>query len=177
MITIRQIKTNQEADQSVLIQLVRLLQNAVHQGASVGFLSPLSDAQAMAYWTGVFESLQSDLVLWVAEVDGQVVGSVQLALCMKANGRHRADVQKLFVHSDYRGHGISSRLLTELEAFAIEQKRSLLVLDTEAGSLAEKIYQHWAWVRVGEIPHYAGRPDGQLTATCYYYKTLAVPVA
>jgi GNAT superfamily N-acetyltransferase len=91
---------------------------------------------------------------------------------MRRNGRHRADVQKLLVHSDYRGKRISTQLLLALEKFAAQQKRSLLVLDTEAGSLAEKIYQHWGWVRVGEIPLYAGRPDGQLISTCYYYKRL-----
>ncbi|WP_105532247.1 GNAT family N-acetyltransferase [Solimicrobium silvestre] len=171
MAIIRQV--NQGSVQ-LLSGLVGLLQDVVHHGASVGFLAPLEQAEANRYWQGVLADLGRGLVLWVAEQDGIVVGAIQLALCGRANGMHRADVQKLFVHSLSRGIGISSQLLYALEAFAKQQRRSLLVLDTEAGSLAEKIYQHWNWQRVGEIPGYAASPDGKLISTCYYYKQVAL---
>jgi hypothetical protein len=37
--------------------LCRLLQDVVHGGSSVGFLSPLSEAEAAAYWHHVFAEL------------------------------------------------------------------------------------------------------------------------
>lgn len=169
MATVRQIRSGRV---QLLAGLVDLLRDVVEKGASVGFLLPLSNKEAAEYWQDVFDQLDNGLNLWIAESDGEVVGSIQLALCKKANGLHRADVQKLFVHSGYRGKGIASQLLQIVEDSAKQHQRSLLVLDTEAGSLAEKIYQHRNWQRVGEIPNYAGLPDGRLIATCYYYKNL-----
>jgi hypothetical protein len=61
------------------LQLVELLQDAVDGGASVGFLAPLSDADARQYWTEVFSEvgLQSRIVLAAVQQD-EIVGSVQL---------------------------------------------------------------------------------------------------
>jgi GNAT superfamily N-acetyltransferase len=112
------------------------------------------------------------VLLWVAEAGGQVVGSVQLALCPKENGAHRAEVQKLFVHSSARGQGISSLLMGAAEAEARRRQRSLLVLDTLLGSHAENVYRHLGWTRAGEIPDFATTPDGELFPTVYYFKLL-----
>lgn len=152
--------------------LSHLLIDSVHGGASVGFLAPLQYETATAYWEGVLSALGPGLALWIAEEEGQVVGSVQLALCQKENGLHRGEVQKLFVHSAFRGRGIASQLMTELETFARSAGRTLLVLDTQADSHAETVYQHLGWSRLGEIPNYAKSPDGTLHATAYYFKTL-----
>lgn len=97
----------------------------------------------------------------------KVVGSVQLALCEKENGRHRAEVHKLIVLTLARGLGISSRLMLAAEARARSRKRSLLVLDTLLGSHAESVYRHPGWQRAGEIPEFAAAPDGELTVYCF----------
>src|SRR5579884_3819302 len=81
-----------------LAQLVALLQDTVASGASVGFLHPLADADATAYLRGVIaEMAQGSRHLLVARQGGDIVGMVQLALETKANGLHRAEVQKLMV--------------------------------------------------------------------------------
>ncbi len=157
---------------SLLGGLCDLLTDSVNNGASVGFLSPLSRETAKQYWERVFQSLGTSLALWVAEQHGKVVGSVQLSLCERENGRHRAEVQKLFVLSVNRGQGIAAKLMSELERFARSAGRTLLVLDTQAGSVAESVYQHLAWQRVGEIPDYAASPNGELHATAYYFKSI-----
>jgi acetyltransferase len=169
MVVVRRIECGSEY---LLDQLIPLLQNVVEQGASIGFVLPLTDEIARSYWQDVFAQVEEGLALWVAEQDGRVVGTVQCSPCMKPNGMHRADVQKLMVHSTMRGNGISSQLLNELERWMREQNRFLMVLDTEANSTAAKIYERWNWQRVGEIPQYAGLPTGELIATCYYYKIL-----
>ena len=159
---------------SLIGPLGRLLTDAVHSGASIGFLGPVAPATADRYWQGIFTSLEAgdDVLLWVAEVDGQVVGSVQLALCPKENGGHRAEVQKLFVHSEARGQGIATLLMRAVEAEARHRQRSLLVLDTLLGSHAEDVYRHLGWSRAGEIPDFATAPDGELFPTVYYFKQL-----
>lgn len=152
--------------------LSRLLIDSVQGGASVGFLAPILPATAARYWESVLSSLGPGLALWVAEDHGEVVGSVQLSLCQKENGLHRGEVQKLLVFSAFRGKGIASRLMAELESFSRLQGLTLLVLDTLAGSDAEAVYRHLRWQRLGEIPGYAKAPDGTLHATAYYFKQL-----
>jgi GNAT superfamily N-acetyltransferase len=169
MLTLRQVTC---ADTSLLEGLVQLLIDVVDGGASVGFHDPLSPATARRYWEQVLASLGDGLAMWVALIDERVVGSVQLAPCLKDNGRHRADLQKLQVMSACRGQGISSRLMDAAEAFARREGRTLLVLDTLAGSDAEFIYRHRGWNKVGEIPCYASDAQGRLHATAYYYKLL-----
>ena len=51
-------------------------------------------------------------------------------------------------------------------------RRGLLVLDTQAGSGAEIVYQKLGWQRAGEIPNYAASPDGALHGTAYYFEPL-----
>ncbi|MBI4750686.1 MAG: GNAT family N-acetyltransferase [Acidobacteria bacterium] len=152
--------------------LAELLIDSVSNGASVGFLNPVTSSTAKAYWHHVFSTPEDELVLWVATCEETIVGSVQLALCPKENGRHRAEVQKLMVHSTARGHRIASRLMQTLETYALQNGRFLLVLDTEAGSPAESVYQHLNWQKAGEIPDYARNAAGQLHATAYYFKLL-----
>jgi GNAT superfamily N-acetyltransferase len=152
--------------------LCRLLVETTDDGGSVGFLAPMQHATAATYWDGVLETLGPNLVLWVVEDDGQVVGSVQLAPSPKENATHRADVQKLFVRPAWRGRGISSMLMQALETFARANSRTLLVLDTEAGSPAESVYRHYGWTKSGEVPQYAQNPHGGLRATAIYYKIL-----
>ncbi len=170
MIAIRRIVRSEDAPRAGLTEL---LVDTVDRGASVGFFAPMRTATADAYWDDVLAHLGPALLLWVAEADGTVAGSVQLALCERENGRHRADVQKLFVHGLHRGRGIASLLMAALEAQARAHGRSLLVLDTLAGSAAESVYRHLGWIRVGEIPEFAAFPDGTLQPTAYYYKILA----
>lgn len=171
MTNIRRIAS---AEDSSIPGLCRLLMDAVNGGASVGFLAPLSHQTALRYWQHVFANLNDDgLVLWIAEVDGEIVGSVQLDLCGKENGRHRAEIQKLFVMRTHRGKGVSSALMQTGEAFARTNGLTLLVLDTQAGSIAESVYQHLGWQKVGEIPGYAASPNGELHATSYFFKRTA----
>lgn len=169
MISIRKITGPLNEEMSGLVEL---LIDAVADGASVGFLAPLQEAVANAYWTNVSVSIGPGLALWIAEHDGRIVGAVQLAPCTKENGLHRAEIQKLFVHTTHRGQHIATRLMHAAEQFATSTGRSLLLLDTEAGSQAEAVYRHMGWTRVGEIPRYAKSPDGSLHATAYYYKSL-----
>lgn len=111
--------------------------------------------------TSVEDSSIPGLCRLLAEVDGEIVGSVQLDLCGKENGRHRAEIQKLFVIRTHRGKSVSSALMQTGETFARTNGRTLLVLDTQAGSIAESVYRHLGWQRVGEIPGYAASPNGE----------------
>lgn len=158
--------------QHLLEPLCDLLIDIVHSGGGVGFLAPLARDTARRYWQQLLASAGNALCLWVAEIDNKVVGSVQLVLCEKENGRHRGEIQKLLVLRSHRGQGIASRLMTAAESHARGCGRTLLVLDTQIDSYAEIVYRHLGWQKAGEIPDYAASPDGVLHATVVYYKQL-----
>jgi acetyltransferase len=155
----------------VLPELVALLQDAVASGASVGFLSPLDEEDAVLYWRDVLNDLAAHRrVLLVARFQEQIVGAVQLELATKANARHRAEVQKLFVLQRFRQRGIGKSLMLALEEVAREQKRTLLVLDTRQGDTAEQLYRKLGYIEAGTIPAFALSSAGTLDATVFFYK-------
>ncbi|HEU4439324.1 MAG TPA: GNAT family N-acetyltransferase, partial [Methylomirabilota bacterium] len=83
--------------------LIALLRDVVDDGGSVGFLPPLSADEAREYWEGVAAAVKGGgRLLWVARADGHIVGTVQLDLEQRANGRHRAELIKLMVHTRAR---------------------------------------------------------------------------
>ena len=108
--------------------------------------------------------------LFAAYDGNHIVGSVQLDLATMPNGLHRAEVMKLFVHRRARRRGIGRALMAAVEDFARSQHRYLLVLDTRAGDLAEKLYESMGYVRAGTIPNFARNATGALDATVIMYK-------
>lgn len=156
-----------------LSDLVALLQDAVAGGASIGFLPPLGDVEAAAYWEGVLADLATgERVLLVAMEQGRVVGGAQLALATRANGSHRAEVQRLLVHRGARRRGIGRALMAAIEAHARQIGRTLLVLDTREGDPSERLYEQCGYTRVGVIPRYARSASGTLDGTVYFYRHL-----
>ena len=153
--------------------LVELLRDSVDGGASVGFLPPLALGEARAYWEGVVDALRRPgRLLWIAREDDVVAGTVQLDLCGKGNGLHRAEIIKLLVHSAHRRRGVARALMTAAEAEARRIGRTLLVLDTRAGDAAEPLYRSLGWICSGVIPQYARNGDGGLDPSAFYYKLL-----
>ena len=149
-------------------QLTELLIRVVEDGASVGFLPPLSYDEASAYWEDV---LGPGVTLWVAVQDGQAIGTVQLQCAMKANGRHRAEVAKLMVDPASRRGGIGRALMLHLEPKAKAEGRTLLVLDA-GGDPSNKLYQSLGYIQAGVIPDYAISSNGELDGTVLYYKRI-----
>jgi ribosomal protein S18 acetylase RimI-like enzyme len=171
MPSIERVSSKEES--ALLPHLIHLLQDAVDSGASVGFLAPLSAEEAQDHWSTIFEEIaQGTCVLLVAREEGQIIGSVQLALAMKPNAQHRAEVQKLFVLSSQRRRGIGRALMQKVEQAARDTGRTLLVLDTRQGDSAEQLYRTLGYCEVGTIPAYARSVSGTLDSTIIFYKTL-----
>ena len=150
-----------------------LLMDAVESGASVGFLAPLEEGIARGYWKGVQEALAGGRRILLAAFESDaLVGSVQLELADMPNGRHRAEVMKLFVHRGARRRGIGGILMRAVEDHARAAGRQLLVLDTRAGDSAERLYAGIGYTAAGVIPRYARDPAGALDGTVVMYRWL-----
>lgn len=151
------------------IELSNLLIRVVEDGASVGFLPPLELSVAKDYWENM---LHPDVVLFVARINEDIVGSIQLHLSNKENGAHRAEIAKLMTHPDYRRKGIGLSLMNKAEERAKQESRSLLVLDTREGDPSNYLYATLDYIVAGHIPNYAKSSDGNLHTTIFYYKII-----
>ncbi|MDC9596717.1 GNAT family N-acetyltransferase [Xenorhabdus anantnagensis] len=153
--------------------LIHLLQNCVKSDASVGFIAPLEENEAEQYWQDVEADLASGhRLLLVAQEGENITGSVQLSLCKKKNGLHRADIEKLMVHTAYRQRGIGQILMDELEFSAKQHQRNLLVLDTRSNDPASALYRKCGFIEVGQIPNFAINSNGEFAGTTYFYKLI-----
>ena len=160
-------------DPNALNDLVELLRDSVLNGASVGFILPVSDAELQRYWRDVAaEIADGEKQLLVCSEDGVIVGAVQISLCTKTNGGHRAEIQKLLVHSRARRKGYGRDLMVAVEQLAVRLGRSLLVLDTEAGSPAQALYERRGYQLLGVLPGYAASPAGGLKPCAFFYREL-----
>lgn len=167
-----------------IAELVELLEACVAGGASIGFLAPLARSEAEAFWQKVAADLRTGTrLLLVARAGGgtaaergRIVGSAQLVLETKANGRHRAEVQKVMVLPACRRQGIAGKLMTAIEAVAQARGVWLLFLDTsDSHAGARAFYEALQYVYVGGIPGYALDTRGKPEQNAIFYKTLAGP--
>jgi len=160
--------------QAALSALVDLLVDAVEGGASVNFVWPMSRTKAETWWEGALSSqVRGERLIFSAAMDGRLVGSVQLILAPQENQFFRADLAKLLVDRRARRQGIGTALMTAAEAQAREIGRTLLTLDTQAGSAGEALYARLGWTKFGEVPGYAASVDNRSRdAASFFYKAL-----
>jgi GNAT superfamily N-acetyltransferase len=163
-----------ETVDATLPELAVLLIDAVESGASIGYMLPYEPADIHSYWQGVAAAVKADRKwLVVARLgDGSLVGTAQIEPAGKANGRHRAEVQKVIVTSRLHKHGIGKKLMTEVETYARNKGRTLLLLDTRANDAGERLYTACGWTCFGVVPAYAYSPDGSIEGTAFYFKQL-----
>lgn len=166
-------------DAALALRLVDLLVDAVDGGASVNFLAPMDRDLAARFWSGVARRVDDgSIVLLVATddervgADDHVVGTVSVVLVTTPNQLHRFDVAKLLVHSSARGRGCATLLMETVERAALDHGRTLGVLDTEAGSVADRLYRRLGWQVTGTVPGFALDPSGVPADATFFWKRL-----
>ncbi len=171
--TIAISKLDARAIEGQLPGFCALLIDAVEDGASIGFEASFNRADAEKWWRDWAIEVETELrLIWIAEGAGEIVGTVHLGFSSKPTAWNRAEVQKLLVHRSSRRKGIAKQLMAEVEVECRLIGRNLIYLDTETNSAAEFLYQKLGYLRLGDIPDYAGSPRGVLTPTTIYYKLL-----
>lgn len=163
------IRVADSLSESEIQQLSAILIAVVEAGASVGYIAPLEMSDAASYWRKV---ISPDHVLLIAELGGEIVGTAQLELAMRANGIHRAEVCKVLVHPDAQGQRIGAMLMSALEDEARRLGRTTLHLDTRENDHANRLYRKAGYTEVGTIPAWARSSDGSLAGTTFYFKVL-----
>ncbi|KFY37494.1 hypothetical protein V495_07144 [Pseudogymnoascus sp. VKM F-4514 (FW-929)] len=145
------------------------------------FLPPLDDDKIRDYWLRLIRQCQSstpesgERVIVYLKEDGAISGVASLLLPWSQTGSHRAWIEKLMVDGRLRQRGIARRMMDELERIAVEKGKWILLLDTETGSKAEKVYPKLGYVEYGKIPDYSVSPEGRVLKTeTFFYKDLRV---
>ena len=165
--TIRRVTDPSEAEVEGLVDVVL---DCLAGGASFGFMHGLTRERARDFWHDVAAGVaRGDRALLVAEDEHGVCGTVQLRFPAPDNQPHRGDVAKMLVHRRARRRGLGAALMEAIVAVAREEGRTLLVLDTETGSAADRLYTRLGWQRVGEIPAYALYADGRPCPSTFFY--------
>lgn len=171
--SIRIATPNAAEARALVYALAGVLMDCVEGGASVSFMLPIERRTAEEFYEGVAEKVANGgTILFVAFLDDEPVGAVQLSPELKPNQPHRADVQKLLVHRRARNRGVALALMNALEEHARARGRWLLCLDTATGSPAERLYEKLGWRRLGVIPRHAMWPQGGYCDTTFFWKDL-----
>ena len=162
------------AAEACLPELAQIHIDCVAGGAGVSFLDPLPQEKAEAFWRDrVLAGVRTGTTkLFAARHEGRVAGTVQLLTAMPENQPHRAEIAKLLVAPAARRQGVGRALMEAAQKYAADSGKTLLLLDTVTGSLAEQLYLSLGWQEVGIVPGWALAPNGEMQATTFLYKAL-----
>lgn len=95
---------------------------------------PPKEEQDMSLWQSILEKFEKDenMYLLVAEEDGKVVSSVQMAIIegLTHNVRPFAVIENVVTHAEYRNRGLASVLLEKASEIARERRCYKVFLET-----------------------------------------------
>ncbi len=154
-------------------EVADILVDAVAHGASVNFMAGFSEDEGRAFWRDQLPGIaRGEKRLLVGDDGKRIVATVLLTFAHQPNAPHRAEIGKMLVLASVRRQGLGRRLLAAAEEVAREAGRTLLMLDTESGSVGDLLYRSCGWTEIGRVPDHALRPDGRLAETTLFYKVL-----
>lgn len=145
---------------------------AIRDGNGFGWLAPPRRSVLESYWKGVI--LMPERELFVAWLDGRIVGSVQLLRPSRHNEAqaHIGRLTTFFIAPHARGLGLARELLRLAEEEAVEDGFQQLDLDVRATQTAAiQLYERHGFIRWGERQAYA-IVDDQPVAGYFYAKVL-----
>lgn len=156
-------------------RLAEILRACVAAGASVNFVEPFTQADAVRFWREKTAPAVRDggRVLLVARDGEDLLGTVQLDLDTPPNQAHRGEVGKLLVHPEARRRGVARALMAALEHEAKARGRTLLTLDTITDSPARPLYRSLGFRTAGVLPGFSRHPqEDRLEDTEYMFKVI-----
>ncbi|WP_270935089.1 GNAT family N-acetyltransferase [Falsiroseomonas oryzae] len=145
---------------------------AIIEGGGFGWVQSQDRAALARHFRGVL--LVPDRVLFLARLDGVVVGSAQLVRPPRNNEAQAfaAQITHAYIAPYARGYGLARSLLARVEEHAAAMGFRVLNLDVrETQQRAIALFESLGYVRWGTHPAYA-RVDGRTVAGHFYYKLL-----
>ncbi|KAK2007765.1 acetyltransferase [Colletotrichum eremochloae] len=149
------------------------------------FLPPLSHEKLLGWWKDRIAEVTAGTRIMLILLDEsepgskpkgtELMGVVMLLMPYSETGPFRGFVEKLLISPKFRRRGGARMLMSALEGEAVQRGRTLLMVDTEAGSPGEEVYRKLGYIEVGRIPNYGISPavPRQLKDEVFFYKQLA----
>lgn len=160
-----------------LDELCEAAEKAILDGNGFGWLTPPPRRVLESYWRGVLLMPQRDL--FVARLDGAIVGSTQLLRPPPNNEAqaHAAQLTTFFIAPWARGHGLARGLLKAVEETGRAAGFQQIDLDLRATlAAAIQLIEQAGYKRWGIKPRYA-IIDGKAVDGYFYTKLLAETAA
>jgi RimJ/RimL family protein N-acetyltransferase len=155
-----------------LEELCEATNAAIIEGGGFGWVQSQDRAVLARHFRGVL--LVPDRTLFLARLDGVVVGSAQLVRPPRNNEAQAfaAQLTHAYIAPYARGFGLARRIVARVEEHAAAMGFRVLNLDVrETQARAIALFESLGYVRWGTHPAYA-RVDGRTVAGHHYYKLL-----
>jgi ribosomal protein S18 acetylase RimI-like enzyme len=155
-----------------LPQLCEAADAAIIEGGGFGWVKSPGRRALESYFRGVL--LVPERQLYVARLDGLIVGSAQLVRPPRNNEAQAfaATLMHAFIAPYARGHGLARMLTRRVEEGARALGYKVLNLDVrETQTAAIRLYEGLGYQRWGEHPYYA-RVGKQTVRGFFYVKSL-----
>ncbi|NKC32348.1 GNAT family N-acetyltransferase [Falsiroseomonas selenitidurans] len=155
-----------------LAELCEATNAAIIDGGGFGWVQSQDRAALARHFRGVL--LVPDRTLFIARLDGIVVGSAQLVRPPRNNEAQAfaAQVTHAYIAPYARGFGLARQLIRRVEEHAAGIGLRVLNLDVrETQESAIALFEGLGYIRWGTHPAYA-RVDGRTVAGHFYHKLL-----
>ncbi|WP_424136185.1 N-acetyltransferase family protein [Roseomonas chloroacetimidivorans] len=168
-LSVERVEALSEAD---MADLCEATDAAIIEGGGFGWLAPQGREALTRHFRGVL--LVPERELFVARLDGHVVGSAQLVRPARNNEAQAwaAQLTHAYIAPYARGYGLARMLVQRVEERAAALGHRVLNLDVrETQTMAIGVFERQGYIRWGTHPAYA-RIDGRTVAGHHYYKIL-----
>ena len=155
-----------------MAELCEATDAAIIDGGGFGWVEPQGRTALERHFRGVL--LVPERELFIARLDGMVVGSAQLVRPPRNNEAQAfaAQLTHAYLAPYARGHGLGQLMVRRVEERAAALGHRVLNLDVrETQKDAIALFESMGYVRWGTHPLYA-RVRGQTVAGHFYYKML-----
>jgi RimJ/RimL family protein N-acetyltransferase len=161
-----------QLDDHDMAELCEATDAAIIEGGGFGWLEPQGRVALERHFRGVL--LVPERELFIARLDGMVVGSCQLVRPPRNNEAQAfgATLTHAYIAPYARGFGLARMMVARVEERAASLGHRVLNLDVrETQSTAIQLFEALGYERWGTHPAYA-RVDGRTVAGHHYYKLL-----
>jgi ribosomal protein S18 acetylase RimI-like enzyme len=161
-----------ELDDNDIADLCEATNAAIIEGGGFGWVQSQDRAVLARHFRGVM--LVPDRALFVARLDGHVVGSAQLVRPPRNNEAQAfaAQLTHAYIAPYARGFGLARLLVQRVEEHAAAAGMRVLNLDVRATQTsAIALFEGLGYTRWGTHPAYA-RVEGRTVEGHFYYKLL-----
>lgn len=168
-LSVERVETLSDHD---MAELCEATDAAIIDGGGFGWVEPQGRTALERHFRGVL--LVPERELFIARLDGMVVGSAQLVRPPRNNEAQAfaAQLTHAYLAPYARGHGLGQLMVRRVEERAAALGHRVLNLDVrETQKDAIALFESMGYVRWGTHPLYA-RVRGQTVAGHFYYKML-----